>query len=64
MNTDNWLSIERSAYKIVGAALMTFGLIDASMLGKFGPLLDTITAGAGALAQAVGLFKSFWHHSP
>lgn len=64
MNSDNWLSLERSAWKMVGAVLMTVGVFDATTLGTIGPLLDSVTTGAGAVVTLVGLFKSFWHHSP
>lgn len=62
---DQWSSLLRSGLKVIGTILTTLGVVDASQGAMIaGPVVDAVMAFVGAAATLVGMFKSFWHHSP
>lgn len=60
-NTDNWLSLARTALKVVGTIAVTTGVAEA---GQVDALTTALLTGVGGIVTAIGIFWSIWEHTP
>jgi hypothetical protein len=60
-NTDNWFSLMRSVFKIVGTVIVTLGFATA---GQVDTIVTAATSVIGSSITLIGLFMSMWTHTP
>lgn len=61
LSQENLMSLVRSGLKIAGSMAVAFGLASA---GQVDALTTALLQALGGIAVAVGLFASFWVHTP